>query len=189
MNTHCVYCGQMNDPYVRVCNACGRQLPPSMQQPPEPTQDASPFATFGNQSGNPGSWSPSPGYSAPQQQQPLSWQPVSQPWQGAQYGQPGQAQGVWQPPQFGMHVPHPEVDAARNKARTAMILGIVGLFCLSLVLGPIALTMGIKARGTLQRYGVQDGQGMALAGIIMGSVDIVLSLLYFLAMLASLATK
>lgn len=133
------------------------------------------------------SWSPGYAPTPPQQQQwqppGPSWQAPSQAWQPTPYGAP--APGVWQPA-FGQQYMHPEAEEARSRARTSMILGIVGLFCMSVVLGPVALTLGIKSRATLQRYGIQDGQGMAMAGIVMGTVDIVLFILYLMAMLANI---
>lgn len=212
MSVHCVYCGQFNDSASLVCGACGRRLPPPQNQPvPDPTDPASwppssdpqhgtgnPYTTFG---ADPASYPPpspqyqnpipggdqsasswSPGY-APVAPPPQSWQAPPQPWQPAPYGTP--APGVWQPA-YGQQQLHPDAVNARSKARTSMILGIVGLFCFSIVFGPIALSLGIKSRATLQRYGIEDGQGMAMAGIVMGTVDIVLSILYFMALLANL---
>jgi hypothetical protein len=62
-------------------------------------------------------------------------------------------------------------------ARTAMILGIVGIFCCGIILGPIALIQGMKAKKNMQASGNLTGQGMATAGIICGIVAIVLSII------------
>ncbi|WP_267244580.1 DUF4190 domain-containing protein [Streptomyces sp. PR69] len=78
------------------------------------------------------------------------------------YGQPG-----WQPsPSNGMGV-------------TAMVLGILSvcLFCLygivGLILGVLALIFGILGRKKAQRGEATNG-GMALAGIILGSIGMLL---------------
>jgi hypothetical protein len=78
------------------------------------------------------------------------------------YGQPGWQQG----PANGMGI-------------TAMVLGILSvcLFCLygvvAIVLGVLALIFGILGRKRAQRGEATNG-GMALAGIILGSVGIVI---------------
>lgn len=77
-----------------------------------------------------------------------------------------------------------------NTALTAMILGIASivlflvLFCvvftspLSVVLGIPAVYFGRKARAEIRASGGQlTGDGMALAGIVLGGVDIALSAL------------
>jgi hypothetical protein len=213
MSVHCVYCGQVNADDMSVCVGCGRTLPPPLAavsdpeppawgppppapewqqqpEPPPPPRDAGwspPYA--------PGSWPPTdtqpPPFAPPQQQwappppQPdPSWGNPANQWQPPPaYGQPG-APGVWGPvaQPFGA-VPF-DVSDARSKAKSAMICGIVGLLCFGVILGPIALGLGIKAKSTLTRYDVADGQGMAMAGIVLGTVDIIFSLLYFLSLLA-----
>lgn len=56
-------------------------------------------------------------------------------------------------------------------AVASLILGIIGL-CV-IICAPIALILGIIARGQIKRSG-GSGSGMALAGIILGIVAIVL---------------
>lgn len=93
------------------------------------------------------------------------------------YGQPLYGQVGYQNPQFSA-----ESQRWQTRARTALILGIAGLLCCGL-LGPVALSFGIQSKNGLQRLGVTDGQGMALAGIILGSVA---TALWLLAMLVGL---
>ncbi len=58
-----------------------------------------------------------------------------------------------------------------KKAITSMILGIVGLFCIPLVLSALALVLGIQARAEIDRsFGVYGNRGMATAGIVLGIV-------------------
>ena len=67
-----------------------------------------------------------------------------------------------------------DVVDAQKSARNALIFGVVGLVCCGLILGLIAIIMGAQARSTLKRAGVIEGQGLALAAMIMGSIDLVL---------------
>ncbi|WP_369217766.1 DUF4190 domain-containing protein [Streptomyces flavofungini] len=69
-------------------------------------------------------------------------------------------------------------SAASSGARTngfavaGLVCGIVGLFLLSFVLGPLAIVFGAIA---LRQKAVRgSGGGMAKAGIILGIVDVVL---------------
>lgn len=88
------------------------------------------------------------------------------------YGQPGFGQG----PAYGYAYPSAtnpeEVEEAKKQARNSMIFGLVGLVCFGFILGMIAIIGGFKARADLQRLNASDGQGMAVAGIILGVLDI-----------------
>ena len=54
------------------------------------------------------------------------------------------------------------------------MLGIVSLFCCGIVLGPAAIYEGVKSRRSITDSGGSlDGDGMALAGIILGAVAVV----------------
>ncbi|WP_327184194.1 DUF4190 domain-containing protein [Streptomyces sp. NBC_01334] len=56
-------------------------------------------------------------------------------------------------------------------AIASLCCGIVGLFILNIVLGPLAIVFGAVAR---RQAAVRNGIGMAKAGIILGIVDVVL---------------
>lgn len=68
-------------------------------------------------------------------------------------------------------------SAASSGSRTSglavasLCCGIVGLFLLNIVLGPLAIVFGAVAR---RQAGARNGAGMAKAGIILGIVDVVL---------------
>ncbi|MFF1549176.1 DUF4190 domain-containing protein [Streptomyces sp. NPDC058291] len=68
-------------------------------------------------------------------------------------------------------------SAASSGSRTngfavaSLSCGIIGLFLLNIVLGPLAIIFGAVAR---RQAGVRSGAGMAKAGIILGIVDVVL---------------
>ncbi|MFJ9741214.1 DUF4190 domain-containing protein [Streptomyces sp. NPDC101166] len=56
-------------------------------------------------------------------------------------------------------------------AIASLCCGIVGLFLLNIVLGPLAIVFGSVA---LRQAGTRNGAGMAKAGIVLGVVDVVL---------------
>lgn len=72
---------------------------------------------------------------------------------------------------------HGSSPAASSGSRTnglaiaSLCCGIIGLFLLSIVLGPSAIVLGGLAR---RRAAVENGAGMAKAGIVLGIVDVVL---------------
>lgn len=90
--------------------------------------------------------------------------PYPYPTPPATYTPPAYGQVGYPPPAF-----FPEVGRLQSQARNSLILGLLGLLCCGL-LGPIALGIGIQAKNGLQRLGVNDGQGIALAGAILGGV-------------------
>lgn len=68
-------------------------------------------------------------------------------------------------------------SAASSGSRTnglaiaSLCCGIIGLFFLNIVLGPLAIVFGAVAR---RQAAVKSGDGMAKAGIVLGIVGIVL---------------
>ena len=59
-----------------------------------------------------------------------------------------------------------------GKATSAMWCGIIGLLCFGIILGPIAVIMGILAHSEISKSGGQlTGSGRATAGIILGILD------------------
>gem|GEM_PF-6595292 len=59
-------------------------------------------------------------------------------------------------------------------ATTAMVLGIIGLFVAGMILGIIALVMGLKAKKAIsENPGMYGGSGKATAGIVLGIIGIV----------------
>ena len=78
-------------------------------------------------------------------------------------GDPGQPGGYAQP-------------KTNTKALWSMILGIVGLVCCGLFTGIPALILGNMAKKEIEgSAGAQTGAGMAKAGVILGIIAIVLS--------------
>jgi hypothetical protein len=109
---------------------------------------------------------PYPGGDDPQQLNPPGFPPPPPP-----------APGV--PPQYGMP---PQAIPGNSKATTSLVLGIIGLFCCGIVLGPIAIVTGKQATAEAALAGFPQ-PGNAKAGIILGWVAIGLmgvGLLFFL---------
>lgn len=102
------------------------------------------------------------------------------PGQQAQYGQYG-PDGAPPPPPYGPPQPGPYGYAPygypypppRQPTNTLAILALVFAF----VCAPAAIVMGVIARRQIRRTGEQ-GQGMATAGLVMGIVFTVLSVIW-----------
>jgi hypothetical protein len=93
-------------------------------------------------------------------------------------------QGGYQPPNYYGGPPGPPVYQAKTNglAITSMILGILGFFTCG-VTSILALIFGYVANGQIKRTG-ENGQGMALAGIILGWILTGLWILYWILVLA-----
>lgn len=90
-----------------------------------------------------------------------------------------------QPPSGPVHgLPYgvPAVRPTNGKATASLVTGIATLvlsWCCGLGLaGVVAIVLGVKARAEIRASGgTQDGDGLALGGIITGAVAVVLGLL------------
>jgi hypothetical protein len=72
---------------------------------------------------------------------------------------------------YGGH--DPAVRAQISKAKTSMILGIVGLICVGFILGIIAVVMASQALSSMKQTRSEEGKGMAVAGMVLGIIDII----------------
>jgi hypothetical protein len=86
----------------------------------------------------------------------------------------------WQTPPSGYGRPVASVGSPTNqKATWALILGILGPLCCGVFTAVPALILGIMARKEIDASGGrQSGRGMAIAGIILGIVGIIVSILF-----------
>ena len=97
-----------------------------------------------------------------------------------------QPQPYLQPQPF---ISAPYGGAAPGKSYQGMAIGslvtaIVGApLAILMILGPIGIVLGGIARSKMNMSGNRNGQGMALAGIIIGSIDILITFFWFLALL------
>ncbi|MFI8002792.1 DUF4190 domain-containing protein [Streptomyces sp. NPDC086010] len=102
--------------------------------------------------------------------------PAAPPAPTASYGYPGYPGYGAQPQGWGAPAP------ANGLGTAAMVLGIIAVagFCmwgLGIILGILALIFGIIGRGRAKRGEATNG-GVALAGIILGSISIVISAVF-----------
>lgn len=132
-------------------------------------------SSYGNQPPSFGAPAPPPNFGAP-------------PAYTQQPGVFGGAPAPWAPPP-GMHGGYgaisPAAESAKKQAIAGLICSIVGIICCQIILGPVGIVLGFLARASLQKAGVQDGQSIAVAAMIIGGIDIVLFILYMLFSLAS----
>ena len=104
-----------------------------------------------------------------QQQGQQPYNPYGQQNQQQPYNPYGQQnpQGMYQPPnQQGA-----DYERYAKQAKTALICGIISLFCAGLVLGIVAIVQGAQASKSLKSIGAPSGN--ATAGIILGIIGIV----------------
>lgn len=101
---------------------------------------------------------------------------------------PGMPPGM--PPGYGY--PYYRARPTNSKATTSMVLGIVSLVSCWFFTGIPAIIIGNRAKKEIEASGgVEDGEGMAQAGVIMGWIATVLSLLglaFYVAMIAIILT-
>lgn len=164
MSYYCPNCGALNEDSVTVCFNCGA---PNPTAPPTGPASAGPTNPFEAPT------QPQSPYQAPSYPPPVTPGAYGTP-PPAPYTYPAPPPAPYTPPaygQVGYYEPASMMQAARlqSQARNALILGLLSLLCCGL-LGPIALAVGVQARGGLQRIGVNEGQGMALAGVILGGL-------------------
>lgn len=148
----------MTDPW-------GNPLPPEDQAPANPRPEDFPpdFAPNpawpGPQavSPPPPPTSPTPSTNLPPPPVPPGWAPPPPAWSGPKFS--------------GMAI-------------AAMVCGILSIPCtgfLGIILGPTALGLGVSARRTIARSnGWRKGEGMAIAGIVLGAIGIILSIVYLI---------
>jgi hypothetical protein len=58
-------------------------------------------------------------------------------------------------------------------AKNALIFGIVGLFCFGIIFGPLAIINARRAQNAIAMNPGMTGGGMAIAGLVLGIIDII----------------
>ena len=86
---------------------------------------------------------------------------------------------VWAPPPS--QLPYaPPVQDHQGMAVAAFVVSLVGLACAGIVLGPVAIVLASIALNNMKRTGITRGKGLAVAGLVIGIVD----LLFFFVFIA-----
>lgn len=94
----------------------------------------------------------------------------------AQPQYPPQAQSY--PPQGQQYQQYQMRPQTEGKATAALVLGILSLVCFGILAGIPAIILGHISRGNIRRsMGRLSGEGMALAGLIMGYLSVFVTLL------------
>lgn len=131
---------------------------------------------------DPDSGGPRDPWAAPPAEQPTT---PRQPAPG--YGQPPYAPPQYAQPGYGY--PRP----TNGKATAALWTGLASIafaFCcgLGVILGVLPIVLGVRARAEIRATGgVQDGDGMALTGIITGAVAMLLSVAILVTLVIAIA--
>lgn len=106
----------------------------------------------------------------------------SQPLQAAEWTPPPAPESSWQNQEIGANTPfQPPISGNggdKTLAIVSLVCGILSVTCCGAITGIIALVTGYMAKNNAdnnpQQYG---GRGMALAGIILGAISLVLTVL------------
>lgn len=140
----------------------GFDPPPPPQNPPPPGYPASPPGNGGGPGypGGPGNPSGPPGYGnpyAPYAQQPQIQMPPTFGYSPSPYG-------------YGYAAP------TEGKAVTALVLGIVSIFCFGIFAGIPAIILGVLSKKAIDRSaGTLGGSGFAVGGIVTGGIGSLMS--------------
>lgn len=83
-------------------------------------------------------------------------------------------------------------NASNGSAVAAMIMGIIGLICfwapiVPVVLGILALVFGIKGLNQSNTLPQNRGKGMGIAGIVCGSIAMIIGVIYTIIWIAAIA--
>ncbi len=113
-------------------------------------------------------------------------EPPGQPMQQSAWTPPPAPEASWQNQNIGANTPfQPPVAAGFGQDKTlaivSLVCGILSLTCCGPVTGIAALITGYMAKNNVDANPQQyDGRGMAIAGMIMGGISLVLTVLYFI---------
>ena len=100
--------------------------------------------------------------------------------------QPPQLPGYNDPAQYGMQ---PQVQKTNGMAVASLVSGILGLTLCAGIGSILALIFGYVGRGQIKRsQGMEGGSGMAMAGIILGWIGTILTILMFVLLIGGAIT-
>lgn len=133
---------------------------------------------------------PAPSFKEPEQtfgtaQTPFNESPFGQPMQQSNWTPPPAPEANWQNQNIGANTPFqpPMIGQGQDKtlAIVSLVCGILSLTCCGPFTGIAALITGYMAKNNVETNPQQyDGRGLAIAGMIMGGISLVLTVLYFI---------
>lgn len=141
-------CGHANPPGQAYCLTCGATIPAAGRASSTAAYETPGPTPYGAPGAVPYGTLGQPAYGAP---------PGYQPYYP---GGPGMA---------------PKTHA---RARNALILGIVGFVCCGLIFGSAAIYEGVKARKEIEASPFLEGDGLAIAGIVLGIISLTFNVLW-----------
>jgi uncharacterized protein YqgC (DUF456 family) len=74
----------------------------------------------------------------------------------------------------------------KGMAIGSLVCAIVGIFIIQPILGTIAIVLGAVARGKMRTANNLDGRGLATAGLVIGIIDVVISIIVIVIVLSSI---
>ena len=74
------------------------------------------------------------------------------------------------------------IDKARERGNQALILALISFFCpgLGLAMGVSAIFLGVSSLSTLKEHNIEEGRGLAVAGIVVGGIGLIAQFSYIL---------
>lgn len=82
-----------------------------------------------------------------------------------------------------------EPRRSSNKAIASLVCSLVGLFFFGIILGPIAIHLGLKAKKDIrERPNEVQGECMATSGIVIGSIEIALFIIGLIIVVSSMVS-
>jgi hypothetical protein len=75
-----------------------------------------------------------------------------------------------------------KIEKAKDRSNNALILALVSFFCpiLGLAMGVSAIFLGASALSTFKQNNVEEGRGLAVAGIVIGGIGLIAQFSYIL---------
>lgn len=75
---------------------------------------------------------------------------------------------------------HYKIEKAQERANNSVILALASFFCpgIGFFLGTSAIVFGAMATRSLKAHNIEEGQGFALAGLIIGALGLIAQLAF-----------
>jgi hypothetical protein len=81
---------------------------------------------------------------------------------------------------------HSQIEQAHERANHSVILSLIGLCpIIGFVLAPFSIFLAVRASRVLKENHIEEGRGIAAAGIVIGALGVLAQFSYFLLMISS----